>query len=67
MKIVDRIKDTLVEDPEKELSPRLKGAQSFLSKGLNESGSVSWGMIILSIVGIYALIELILSIIKLFG
>lgn len=65
MKFMDKIKDSLKEDGSRTGPNRFEGMESFLRRSVG-GGPVSWGLVVLGVFGVYAIVNLVSVILKLF-
>lgn len=66
--LISKIKDSLKQGEENpsDFSKRFSGVERFLGKSFSGNGNFSWGLLLLSGFGVYAVINLVLSILYLF-
>ena len=65
MRFFDNLKDKLKVDQDTKTSERFQGVESFFGRNVGDS-SVTWGLALLGVFGIYALVELVIVVLKIF-
>lgn len=64
-KFIDNIKESIKADESPEVSRRFEKTESFFARTIGGSG-LSWGLVLLAVFGIYAVVNLIIIILKVF-
>ena len=62
---LDKIKENLRSEDSDAVSSRFGGVKSFFNKGIG-NGSFSWGLLLLSVFGVYAVINLVMVVLMFF-
>lgn len=65
LKFMDKIRDSLKEDEQRQGPNRFAGVESFFGRRLGD-GPVSWGLLLLGAFGVYAVANLVSVILKFF-